>query len=82
MCEAMPKTGSWKDDLERLLLSSNERTPTEVINGIRDLGIAMGHEAGDALLDDHPEFFAYQTALTRTFAEMVHAQDIARSDRC
>jgi hypothetical protein len=64
-----------KDDLERLLLSSKEGTPTEVINGIRDLG--MGHETGEALLDNHPEFFAYQAALTRTFAEMVHAQDIA-----
>ena len=77
----MPETSSWKNDLERLLLSSQERTPTEVINRIRDLGIAMGHETGEALLDNHPEFFAYQTALTRTFAEMVHAQDIAEIAR-
>lgn len=73
----MQKTSSWREDLERLLQGSRDRAPTEVINSIRDLGIAMGHDTGEALLDTHPEFFAYQAALTRVFAQMVHAQDVA-----
>ena len=73
----MPKTSSWTEDLHRLLASSKGRTPTELINDIRDLGIAMGHDAGEALLDAHPELFAYQPMLTEAFGRMVHAQDIA-----
>ncbi|TPL01916.1 hypothetical protein FJ938_20080 [Mesorhizobium sp. B2-4-14] len=73
----MQKFKSWKVDLERLLQSLWDRTPTEVINSIRDLGVAMGPDASEALLDSHPEFFAYRPALTQIFADMVHAQDVA-----
>lgn len=68
---------SWKDQLEGFVASAGERTPTELINGIRDIGVAMGHDAGEALLNSHPELFAYRPMLTRTFIEMVHAQDVA-----
>ncbi|WP_224544207.1 class I SAM-dependent methyltransferase [Mesorhizobium sp. CA16] len=68
---------SWKDELEGFMASARERTPTELINGIRDIGVAMGHEAGEALLDSHPELFAHRPMLTRAFIEMVHAQDVA-----
>ncbi|PTE11320.1 class I SAM-dependent methyltransferase [Mesorhizobium helmanticense] len=73
----MLKTSSWKEDLERVLESSQGRNPTELINAIRDLGIAMGHDAGEALLDSHAELFSYQPALTEAFGKMVHAQDVA-----
>ncbi|WP_217578572.1 class I SAM-dependent methyltransferase [Mesorhizobium sp. GbtcB19] len=68
---------SWKGELESFLASAGERTPTELINGIRDVGVAMGHEAGEALLDSHPELFSHRPMLTRAFIEMVHAQDVA-----
>jgi hypothetical protein len=73
----MLTTGHWKEQLERLLRSSRGREPTQIINDIRDLGVAMGHDAGEALLDAHPELFAYQPALTAAFGRMVNAQDIA-----
>ncbi|MDX8527846.1 hypothetical protein RFM68_25440 [Mesorhizobium sp. MSK_1335] len=68
---------SWKDELEGFVASAHQRTPTELINGIRDIGVAMGHEAGEALLDSHPELFSHRPMLTRAFIEMVHAQDTA-----
>ncbi|RRI03050.1 hypothetical protein EH240_10760 [Mesorhizobium tamadayense] len=68
---------SWKDDLERILDNSRDRSPTELINSIRDIGVAMGHDAGEALLDTHPELFAHRATLTQAFVEMVHAQDVA-----
>jgi len=37
----------------------------------------MGHDTGEALLDSHPELFAYQPALTEAFRQMITAQDIA-----
>lgn len=67
---------SWKDELEGFVASAGERAPTELINGIRDIGLAMGHETGEALLDSHPELFSYRPMLTRAFIEMVHAQDV------
>lgn len=70
---------SWKDELERFVASAGERTPTELINGIRDIGVAMGHETGEALLDSHPELFTYRSMLTQAFIEMVHAQDVAET---
>jgi len=68
---------SWKDELEGFVASAGERTPTELINGIRDIGVAMGHDAGEALLDSHPELFSHRPVLTRAFIEMVQAQDVA-----
>ena len=68
---------SWKDDLEHILRNARDRTPTQLINSIRDLGAAMGLDAGEALLDSHPELFAYRPMLTKAFVEMVHAQDVA-----
>jgi len=68
---------SWKGELERFVAGARQRTPTELINGIRDIGLAMGHEAGEALLDSHPDLFSYRPMLTRAFIEMVHAQDAA-----
>jgi len=62
---------SWKDELEGFVASAGERTPTELINGIRDIGVAMGHETGEALLDSHPELFTYRSMLTQAFIEMV-----------
>jgi hypothetical protein len=73
----MLATNRWKEDLERLLAASQDRSPTERINSIRDLGLAMGHEAGEALLQAHPELFAHQPALTEAFRRMILAQDIA-----
>ena len=60
----MLNTSSWKENLERLLEASQGRTPTELINDIRDLGVSMGHDAGEALLDAHPELYSHQPALT------------------
>lgn len=73
----MLETSAWKDELERLLVSLQGRTPTELINGIRDLGIAMGHDTGEALLGTHPELFSHRPALTAAFGKMVQAQDAA-----
>lgn len=77
----MKEKTAWKNDLEQLLLRSRGRTPTETINEIRDLGNAMGHDVGEALLDSHPELFAHRPWLTQIFAEMVHAQDLAEIGR-
>jgi hypothetical protein len=68
---------SWKDELEAFLASAGERTPTALINGIRDIGVAMGHEAGEALLHSYPQLFSHRPVLTQAFIEMVHAQDVA-----
>lgn len=68
---------SWKDELESFVASADERTPTELINGIRDIGVAMGHDAGEALLDSHAELFSHRPMLTQAFIDMVQAQDVA-----
>lgn len=68
---------SWKDELERILESSQESDPIGTIMALRELGLSMGHETGEALLARHPEFFAYRPVLTEAFRKMVHAQDIA-----
>ncbi len=68
---------SWKDRLERVLAGSQDSDPIALIMALRELGLAMGHETGDALLDSHPELFAHRPALTEAFRKMVHAQDVA-----
>jgi hypothetical protein len=73
----MTEPSVWKDRLERILGSLQGHNPTELINAIRDLGIAMGHDAGEGLLDAHPELFSYRPALTAAFGKMVQAQDTA-----
>lgn len=68
---------SWKDKIERILVSSRDSDPIALIMALRELGLAMGHEAGDALLASHPEFFAHRPTLTEAFRKMVYAQDVA-----
>lgn len=68
---------SWKGELERILESSQDSDPIELVMALRELGLGMGHETGDALLASHPEFFAHKPALTEAFRKMVHAQDVA-----
>jgi len=73
----MPELGAWKRELEQILGSLPGRTPTELINAIRDLGIAMGHDTGEALLETYPEILSHRPALTAAFGKMVQAQDAA-----
>ena len=73
----MPEMGIWKHELEQILSSLQGRTPTELINAIRDLGIAMGHDTGEALLETYPELLSHRPALTAAFGKMVQAQDAA-----
>jgi hypothetical protein len=73
----MPETSVWKEQLERILASSQAYTATGLINSIRDLGNAMGHATGEALLDAHPELLSHRPALTAIFGKMVQAQDDA-----
>jgi hypothetical protein len=68
---------SWKDKLEHILARSQDSDPIALIMELRGLGLAMGHEVGDALLASHPEFFAHRPALTEAFRKMVYAQDVA-----
>lgn len=77
----MLKQDSWKQELERLLKGSHDRDPIQLIMDIRQLGLTMGDDAGEELLDSNPEFFAHGPALTAAFAKMVRAQDAAEIEQ-
>ena len=67
-------TENWLEQLERILVSSGNRDTGEVIRNICDLAAEMGRGAGEALLEAHPELFAYGPALTDAFRQMISAQ--------
>lgn len=75
----MPTTNRWKEKLERILKSSQDRDPGELITDIRNLGAAMGHYAGEALLDANPEFLEYRPAIKRAFYEMIANNEISQT---
>lgn len=76
-----PAAGGWKENLEGVLASSRRRSPTELINRIRDLGLVMGHDAGEAVLNAHPELLRHQPELTAAFREIIAAQDITEVEQ-
>jgi hypothetical protein len=75
----MPSVDQWKEKLNRILKSSQGRDLAEVISDIRDLGAAMGQNAGEALLDANPEFLEYRPALQRAFYDYVIKNEISQT---
>ena len=72
-------TNRWKDDLERLLNSSHDSDPGDLIKELCALASAMGNDAAEALLDAHPSFFDYAPALTRINYQRVLTKDTAEA---
>lgn len=76
-----PKTNQWKQDLERLLASSQDSDPDDLLRDLRDLGAALGDDAAEALLDAHPDLFGYSPTLAGLNHERVITRDIAETKR-
>jgi hypothetical protein len=68
-------TDIWKTSLERILASFEGRDTGKLITQICNLAADMGHDAGEALLEAHPEFYAYKTRLTSAFDQAVLARE-------
>lgn len=73
------ETNHWKEDLERLLNSSLDRNPGDLITDLCDLASAMGYDDAEALLDAHPSFFDHAPALTRRNYQRVLTKDTAEA---
>ena len=59
----MLETSHWKNELERILKSTPDRDPADLIKALCDLAAAMGNDVADALLDANPHFFEYAPAV-------------------
>lgn len=76
-----PPTHSLKEELERIVDSSSDRDPGEVILELYALGDRIGHEVGERLLATHPELFVYRPVLVKSLSHMVNRLDIAEANR-
>ncbi len=68
-------------DLEKLLASSKNRNPGELIPEIRQFAEAVGEAACEALLASTPDIFKYAPALTRANYQRVLEGNITESNR-
>lgn len=68
-------TDYWWGRLEPILASSEGRDADELITEICDLGAEIGNDAGEALLEAHPELFEYKPTLIKVFEQMVIEKD-------
>lgn len=75
------KTNQWKEKLERLIGSLPTRDPDDFFKEICDLGVGIGDDAGEALLDDNPDLFEHAPALRRAYYQRVTNNDIAETQR-
>jgi hypothetical protein len=75
----IPGANRWKEELEFLLRSIEERDTGELIHDICDFAAAIGYDACDELLATHPEFFAYQSRLTNLFRQFVVSREVAEA---
>ena len=75
----MPMNSHWKEELDRILRSSQGRDPTELIEEIHELGAAMEPAEGEALLYANPHFLEHRPALQEARYEMVVRNEIAQS---
>lgn len=85
--DEVPITGQWKEQLERILKSSQNCDPAKLMEDLRDLGAVMGDASAEVLLKDNPHLFEYGPALKQARNEMVSsneislAREILRQDR-
>jgi hypothetical protein len=77
----MKRASLWKQRLERLLESPEDRDPRDLIKALCELAAFMGEDAGESLLAAYPELYAHAPRLTEANNQRVEKQDIAEVQR-